>query len=153
LRNEGNEILSLAKRMYKNKITMLEKIKIKKNLAVSEKEIMFEQVAELEEPIRKIIEKIRQRDFYLGKTEIISGEYGNIHRYPLTHTPKIYRKDLLNGVFKDEGDKKSKLRKFKVMDFSENKEDIQMNINKTRKDAGTVTEHLINWYESIKNEK
>lgn len=92
------------------------------------------------------------RDLNLQHSEIISGEYQNKNRgFP--HTPGIYREKALSGVTKKAGKTWSTaIVKSGEYDWEE-KEVIQSQINQAREDAGVLTDHLINWYQSLKNEK
>ena len=97
----------------------------------------------------------------LGTTEVISGEYQRGASYHL-HIPEVYYKSKSSGVYKRPGDKVSKTRKSAALPEVVNSEsiktrssrqEIQESINKSRKDANVVVEHLIDWYESQKQEK
>ncbi len=109
-----------------------------------------------EEPIDieappKDLEYLETHESKLSGAEIISGEYESGDRiYP--NTPKIYRQRTLSGVIKKAGQTRSKTIKSEESD-EEEKRWIQSQINQARKDAGVVTDHLINWYKSTQNEK
>lgn len=95
-------------------------------------------------------EDLLDRDFNLQHSEVISGEYQTEHSF-FINTPKIYQEKTLSGVTKKRGQTKSTTIKSTESDKDE-KEMIQDQINQARKDAGVVTDHLISWYESLKNE-
>ena len=101
--------------------------------------------------------------------DIFSGEYLNKSRKDNQNTPLIYREESrkFTGVYKKPGDKVSKTLKSLALPEGVNPEDvnpesiniyssrreIQDSINQSRKDANIVVEHLIDWYESQKQEK
>jgi len=103
----------------------------------------------------------KERFENLGTTEIISGEYQRVDFDHHSHTPRIYKSGS-SGVYKRPGDKVSKTLKSSVLPEGVNPEDvnpesintrssrqeIQESINKSRKDANIVVEHLVDWYES-----
>lgn len=93
---------------------------------------------------------IAERDFNLQHAEVISGEYHTKDFFP--NTPKIYWEKTLSGVTKKAGQTMSKTIKSGESD-EEKRGVIQDQINQARKDAGVITDHLINWYESLENEK
>lgn len=90
------------------------------------------------------------RDFNLQHSEIISGEYENGDRIN-PNTPKIYRNKTLNGITKKAGQIKSTTLKSTESEKGE-RDMIQDQINQAREDAGVVTDHLVDWYESQKQE-
>lgn len=94
------------------------------------------------------IEDISQR---LQNSEIISGEYYTENSL-MPNTPKIYREKTLSGVTKKRGQTKSTTLK-STESNEEEKAMIQDQINQAREDAGVVTKHLIEWYETLENEK
>lgn len=90
-----------------------------------------------------------ERDENLEQSEVISGEYYTTGSKYYSHTPQIYREKTLSGVFKKSGDEKSTVSKSQELDEI-SKELVQQDINQVRQDAGVVTDHLLNWYESAK---
>ena len=102
----------------------------------------------------------------LGTTEVISGEYQKRNSDFHPNTPGVYESES-SGVYKRPGDKVSKTLKSSALPEGVDPEDvnpesinthssrqeIQESINKSRKDANVVVEHLIDWYESQKQGK
>ncbi|MBI4158249.1 MAG: phosphoribosyltransferase [Candidatus Yanofskybacteria bacterium] len=102
----------------------------------------------------------------LGTTEIISGEYQKGDSYFYPNTPGVYKSES-KGVYKKPRYKVSKTLKSAALPEGINPEDvnpesintrssrqeIQESINKSRKDTSVVVDHLIDWYESQKQEK
>ena len=96
---------------------------------------------------------LKQRSDYLKGVEIISGEYekedSDYQENP--NTPMIYRKHILGGVYKVMGRDVS--RRLKPERSRKEAREIQDSVNQAREDAGVVTNNLVNWYETLKNEK
>ncbi len=97
------------------------------------------------------LQDVSDRDQKLQNSEVISGEYYNEDNL-MENTPKIYREKTLSGVTKKAGQTRSTTIKSRESD-EEYKELVQHYVEQTRKDAGVVTDHLIDWYESRKNER
>ena len=106
----------------------------------------------------------------LKGVDIIFGKYRDKSRKENENTPLIYRKESekLTGVYKRPGDKTSKTLKSSALpegvdledvnpesiNTHSSRQEIQDSINKARKDASVVTDHLIDWYNSQEqNEK
>lgn len=97
--------------------------------------------------------KANRRIENLKGAEIIDGEFKRGDNHFGSDVPKIYKKHKLSGVEKS-------FDEWGMPEFNSSKPiekdsvDVQARINKAREDAKVVTQHLIDWYESQKeNEK
>lgn len=104
-----------------------------------------------------------ERNKNLSGADIFSGEYSS-SEYD-SHTPLIYGREDLSGVYKNPGDKVSKTLKSSALPEGTSPEDvnpesintdssrqeIQESINQSRKDANIVVDHLVDWY-NLNNE-
>lgn len=112
---------------------------------------------------------ISGRDRNLQNFEVISGEYKTRDREWYPNTPLIYKDESrkLTGVYKIPGDKVSKTLKSSALPegiypedvnpesikIDSSRKEIQKAINQAREDVGIVTDRLVNWYESLKDEE
>jgi len=106
------------------------------------------------------------RNINLSGADIFSGEYYVKERDDHKHTPLIYDNNKLSGVSKHPGESVSRpLKLFALpeginpedvnpesINIYESRREIQDSISQARKDASIVTDHLVSWYESQKQE-
>lgn len=92
----------------------------------------------------------------LEGVEIISGEFEATkerqEEVGWAHTPKIYPNKNMSGVFKIPGDIKSR-RLVDKADTDLERQQIQFDIERSRKDAKIMTDKLVDWYLHPQNEK
>lgn len=84
--------------------------------------------------------------------DFVSGEYRSQDYSESPGVPSLYneRSKKLSGVYKNPGDQVSK--PFKSL-FKQDQGEIQKSINQSRQDAKTMISHLIDWYESQRDEE
>jgi len=89
------------------------------------------------------------REDNIGRVEIFSGKYQRNEGYDIPHTPRVYQRPDISGVYKNtRGVIES--RPFRNLVPEEKRKSIQSAINQSRHDANIVVDHLMDWYKSQK---
>lgn len=98
----------------------------------------------------------KMADENLKGVEIISGEFEGTKEWQKkvgwAHTPKIYANKNMSGVSKNPGDLKSR-RLVDDADTDLERDLIQFDIERSRKDTKIMANKLVDWYTHLNNEK